>query len=107
MKAQKQPITVREEFLPYHTKPLDSKFRITLGGKLTRTIGKRMNVESYQIFVGKNGDILLRPSVSVPSSEAWVYQNPAVINKVRKGLAEAKEGKTERADDLDAFLGNL
>jgi len=69
MKAQKQPITVREEFLPYHTKPLDSKFRITLGGKLTRTIGKRMNVESYQIFVGKNGDILLRHRYRSPAAK--------------------------------------
>ncbi|MDP3804123.1 MAG: hypothetical protein Q8Q87_01065, partial [Candidatus Omnitrophota bacterium] len=79
----------------------------TLGGRLTKLIGKRMNVEAYQIFIARSGDILLRPTVSVPSSEAWVYQNPVVMGKVRKGLEEAREGKTERVDDLDSFLENL
>ncbi|MFH1360190.1 MAG: hypothetical protein ABIJ41_04035 [Candidatus Omnitrophota bacterium] len=105
--AKKETIDIHEEFIPYHTKPLDSKHRITLGGKLIKSIGKRMNVESYQIFIGRNGDILLRPAVSIPSSEAWVYRNPEVVEKVRKGLEEAREGKTERVDDLDSFLDNL
>ena len=106
-KAKKKTINIHEEFIPYHTKALDSKNRITLGGKLKRVMGKRMNVEAYQIFVGKNGDILLRPAVSIPSSEAWIYHNPEVIGRVRKGLEEAREGKTERVNDLESFLDHL
>jgi hypothetical protein len=106
-KREKELVDVHEKFILYLTKPLDSKNRITLGGRLTRLIGRRMNVEAYQIFISRSGDILLRPSVSVPASEAWVYQNPEVVKKVRKGLEEAREGKTERVDDLNSFLDSL
>jgi hypothetical protein len=106
-KARTETININEEFMPYHTKPLDSKYRITLGNRLARLIGKRINVEAFKIFVGKNGDILLRPTVSIPSNEAWVYRNLKVIARVRAGLEEAREGKTERVDDLDSFLENL
>ncbi len=104
---EKELVDVHEKFILYLTKPLDSKNRITLGGRLTKLIGRRMNVEAYQIFIAKTGDILLRPSVSVPASEAWVYQNPEVVGKVRRGLEEAREGKTERVDDLDSFIESL
>ena len=106
-KERKETIDINEEFIPYHTKPLDSKYRITLGGKLTRLLGKRMNVDAYKIFIGREGDILLRPTVSIPSNEAWIYHNPKVMGMVRKGLEEAREGKTEHVDDLDSFLKNL
>lgn len=104
---KKEVVEVKEKFMPVDTRPLDSKHRITLGNRLTRLLGKRMKTEAYQIFVGRNGDILLRPSVSIPSNEAWVYQNLEVIGKLRKGLQEAGEGKTERIDDLESFLEKL
>ena len=103
-RTKKETIDIHEEFIPYQAKPLDSKYRITLGNRLTKLLGKRMNAQAYQIFVGRNGDISLRPSVSIPSNEAWVYQNPQVIGKLRKGLQEAREGKTERVADLESFL---
>jgi hypothetical protein len=106
-KAAKETVSIHEEFIPYQTKLLDSKHRITLGGKLTKLLGRHLKAEAYQIFVGKNGDILLRPSVSIPSNEAWIYQNPEVIGKLRKGLREAGEGKAERVKDLGSFLRKL
>ena len=106
-KARREVIDIHEEFIPYHTKFLDSKHRITLGDKLTKALGKRRNVDAYMMFIGREGDILLRPAVSIPSSEAWIYRNPKVIGSVRKGLEEAREGKTDRVDDLDSFLENL
>lgn len=106
-KTGKEVIGIHEEFIPYQTKLLDSKHRITLGGKLAKALGKRMKVDAYTIFIGREGDILLRPIVSVSSNEAWVYRNPEVIGKVRKGLEEAKGRKLERVDDLDSFLKNI
>jgi hypothetical protein len=106
-KPKREIIDIHEEFTPYNIKPLDSKHRITLGGKLAKSLGKRMKVEAYQILVARNGDILLRPAVSIPSNEAWVYQNPEVIGKVRKGLQEAAEGEIRCVDNLDLFLKNL
>lgn len=104
---KKEVVEIKEEFMPVDTRPLDSKHRITLGGRLYRFMMSKMKIDSYQVFVGKNGDILLRPAVSIPSSEAWVYKNPEVIGRIRKGLREAGEGKTEKVSDLESFLSNL
>lgn len=104
---KKQVFEVREMFMLVDTRPLDSKHRITVGGKLRKLMAGKMKIDSYQVFIGKEGDILLRPAVSVPSSEAWVYRNPAVIGKIRRGLKEAAEGKIEKVDDLESFLKNL
>jgi hypothetical protein len=49
----------------------------------------------------------LRPAVTIPSHEAWVYQNPKVIGDIRQGLEEAASGKTEKVKDIDAFLNGL
>ena len=102
-----EKITIREEFNSYTTKSLDSKYRITIGNKLFKLFQKHMNIDAYKIFISKTGDILLRPTVSVPSSEAWVYRNSEVIKKIRKGLKESKAGKIERVKDIDSFLKDL
>ncbi len=108
--AAKDPdhVMVHEEFTSFDTRPLDSKCRITLGGKLMRVVFERVRkVDAYQVLVGRNGDILLRPAVSIPAAEAWIYEDPKVIGKIRKGLEEAKLGKKEVVRDLDAFLDKL
>lgn len=106
-KKQAKPqetMEVREEFTAYGMKQLDSKDRISLGGKLKKIIG---NMDGFQVFVGKDGDILLRPSISIPANEAWIYKNPEVIGAIRKGLADVKAGRTIRVDDLESFLKKL
>ena len=104
---KKQAFEIREVFIPVDTRSLDSKHRITLGGRLQKLLISKMNIDSYQVFIGKEGDILLRPAVSIPSNEAWVYRNPKVIDKIRQGLKEATEGKIEKVDDLESFLSDL
>ena len=104
---KKQALEVKEMFMLVDTRPLDSKHRITVGGKLQKLIAGKMNIDSYQVFIGKEGDILLRPAVSIPSSEAWAYRNPEVIGRIRQGLKEAAEGKIEKVDDLESFLRDL
>lgn len=104
---KKETVEIKEKFISVDTRPLDSKHRITLGGRLQRLMMSRMKIDSYQVFVGKSGDILLRPSVTIPSSEAWVYNNSEVIGKVRKGLLDAAEGKVDKVSDLEDFLNEL
>ena len=106
-KSDAATLRINENFVPYYTKTLDSKKRITLGGKLAKTLGKTIKIEAYQVFLGSNGDILLRPTVSIPSQEAWIYQNSDVISKIRQGLNEASEGQTEKASDIDSFIEDL
>ena len=104
---KREVVEIKEKFMSIDTRPLDSKHRITLGGRLQRLMMSKMKIDSYQVFVGKSGDILLRPAVSIPSSEAWVYRNPEVIGKIRKGLLEAGASKVEKVDELEGFLDNL
>ncbi len=100
-------MTVKEDFTPLDLKPVDSKNRITLSGKILKTLVERMEFDAFQIFLGKNGDILLRPVISVPSNEAWLYQNKKALASVQKGLKEAHEGKGTVVKDLDSFLEKL
>ncbi len=104
---KKQALEVKEMFMLVDTRPLDSKHRITLVGRLQKLLTSKMKIDSYQVFVGKEGDILLRPAVSIPSSEAWAYRNTKVIGKIRQGLKEAAEGKIEKIDNLESFLSDL
>lgn len=114
MKKYKKPpkaaegfMEVKEEFVPYGMKQLDSKDRISLGGKLKKIIDAGMDIEGFQVFVGKDGDILLRPAVAIPSKEAWIYRNPERIGAIREGLEQAKQGKTRRVDNLEDYLKKL
>ena len=84
---------------------VDAKRRIGLGEKLLKSISK--TPEAYQVFIDKEGDILLRPVVTIPAREAWVYQNPKVLEQIRCGLSEAKQGKTQKVKDLGSFLKKL
>ena len=94
-------IKVQENFTSICIKTVDVKNRINLGEKVLKT-GSSTDV--YEIFVGKDGDILLRPVVTIPAKEAWIYENPKVIGKIRKGLAEAKQGKVKKVKSLASFL---
>ncbi|MBM3252835.1 MAG: hypothetical protein FJZ16_01100 [Candidatus Omnitrophica bacterium] len=109
MKANNKEIlcSLNEKFVPLGIKTIDSKNRITLGEKILKLITAQTRANEFQIFYGEEGDILLRPMVSIPSKEVWVYRNPEVFKRIRQGLTEAKEGKVEKAKDIDKFLKSL
>lgn len=98
---------VSEKFIAVDIKPLDVKKRILLGEKVHNMIAKKTKLDGFKIFIGDEGDILLRPVVTIPSREAWIYKNPEVMRQIRKGLGEAKQGKIEKIKDIDKFLENL
>jgi hypothetical protein len=45
--------------------------------------------------------------VSIPTREAWIYQNPQILKSIRQGLAEAKREKTEKVENMEEFLEDL
>ena len=101
-------IHVDEDFINVDTRSLDSKHRITLNDKAIKNpLFKNKKINSFQILVGKHGDILLRPSISIPAREAWIYENPQIIKTLRQGLKEAKEGKITKVTNLKKFLKDL
>ena len=100
-------IKVDEKFLSVGIKTVDSKNRINLGEKTLKVIDSKGRADAYKIFIGKEGDILLRPVIAIPAKEAWIYDNPAVLKKIRKGLDEAGKGKAKKVNDLDKFFKEL
>jgi hypothetical protein len=74
---------------------------------LKKIINGKMDIDGFQIFVGRGRDILLRPAVSIPGNEAWIYRKPGVIDALREGLKQAGEGKTKRVDNLEDYLKKL
>jgi len=87
---------------------LDSKKRVTLGNRImVKKPLAKMKIDSFNIFINEEGNILLVPLASIPSRELWVHQNPEIMKSVQKGLKEAKEGKVTKVKDLDNFFDEL
>jgi hypothetical protein len=66
----------------------DSRGRLALGKALSD-----LGDVSFNVYVDDRGRIVLDPQVSIPASEAWLYRNERALASVRRGLAEAAEGK--------------
>ncbi|MGB7160054.1 MAG: hypothetical protein WBD40_18450 [Tepidisphaeraceae bacterium] len=75
-------------------KQVDSKGRITLDREYA---GSTMLVESRE-----DGTIVLRPAVTVPASEAWLWKNKRALALVMDGLEEARQGRSADAPNLAA-----
>lgn len=95
------------KFISAGTRTIDSKNRITIGEKITKLINTQTEADKFQIFINEKGDILLRPMVSIPIREAWIYQNTQVLKSIRQGLAEAEREKTEKVENMEEFLKDL
>jgi hypothetical protein len=100
---------VRENFAPAGKSYMDTKHRVTIGKALNSNVAVALKekIDSFDVFVGDEGDILLRPLASVPANEAWVYHNPKVINKIKKGLESARRGEIVKVNDIDKFVDKL
>lgn len=72
---------------------LDSKKRVHLPKKVS--VGEGI---TYHIYCNSVGQILLDPQVTIPASEAWLFNNPAAIASVRRGLSDAAQGKVSGVD---------
>jgi hypothetical protein len=53
---------------------------------------------TYHIYTNKFGQIVLDPQVTIPASELWLFKNPAALASVKRGLADAAQGKVSKAD---------
>ncbi len=46
----------------------------------------------YRIYRNSEGQIILDPVVTIPASEAWLFDNKSALAAVRKGLKESADG---------------
>ena len=86
------PETIRRHVQP-ETKTADSKGRIALGGKFAN---RHVIIE----WINET-EFVVKMARIIPESEAWLYDNPQALAAVRKGLAQARAGKTTRGPDLN------
>lgn len=63
----------------------DSKGRLSFGSILN-------GISSVRVQVEDDGRILLEPFVEIPEREAWLYDNPDALKRVRTGLLNVAEG---------------
>ena len=70
----------------------DAKKRVVLGGVIA---GEGI---TYHVYSNRLGQIVLDPQVTIPASEAWLFNNPDALAAVRQGLSDAGEGRVSRVD---------
>lgn len=73
-----------------HAKMLrpDSKGRVALG-----VLAK--GVSSFRVTVDEDNRVILEPYSEVPSREKWLFDNAEALDSVKRGLADAKAGRTK------------
>lgn len=74
----------------------DSRGRIVLGKS-------SKNVSGYKATFNEDGTIILEPQIEIPAREAWLYQNPEAIKKVRKGLEDAAQGRFKKRESFAKY----
>jgi len=52
----------------------------------------------YHIYSNSFGQIVLDPQVTIPASEAWLFNNPEALALVRQGLDDVAHGKVSKVD---------
>lgn len=77
----------------------DAKGRITLGA-----LAK--GVSSFVVSKEDDGRLTLEPYKEIPAREAWLFENPTAIGKVRQGLSDAAAGRVRDRGDFSQFTGD-
>ena len=79
----------------------DTKNRLALG----KYLHEIPTATLYKVYRNSTGQIILDPQITIPASEAWVYQNKEVFKVIQHGLADAKSGKIKDAkEDYSTYL---
>ncbi|MDD3804439.1 MAG: hypothetical protein PHW02_08680 [bacterium] len=107
MKETNESESNLNEFIEIESKRPDGRNRITLPQKVLKYWKKLGKTDSVQIKMNRKGEVLLKPTVSIPLDEMWVYENPEVYSKVKRGLKDAKSGKIKKAVDIEKFFNEL
>lgn len=75
----------------------DSKGRISLGHLAD-------GISGFMITETKDHKIILEPYTEIPAREKWLFDNKIALNKVKKGLKEAADGKVSKKGNFEKFV---
>jgi hypothetical protein len=48
---------------------------------------------TYHIYANALGQIVLDPQITIPASEAWLFENKAALASVDRGMTESAKGQ--------------
>jgi len=88
-----ETIHVEDDFKEVESKTIDQRNRIVLHG-----IRDLQGVKRVKIYTSGHGEILIRPMVEIPASEAWLFRNKKALASVKKGLKQAAKGEVSELD---------
>jgi hypothetical protein len=77
---------------------VDSKRRIILPVSLVK------EDVLYDVYANQDGQIILDPQVTIPASEAWVFQNPEILASLKKGLDDVKHGRVTKLGSIAKYV---
>lgn len=72
------------------------------------TLGDAVQDSDYRVLVNEAGQILLDPVVTltVPASEAWIWDNPGVRASMSRAVQQAAKGEFESLGSFAKFAGD-
>ena len=66
------------------------------------TLGELMKgSRKVRLYKNDAGELLLKPVVEIPASEAWFFKNEQAMENVKAGLIDASEGKISKLNLKD------
>lgn len=71
----------------------DAKKRLSLGEVLAGS-------SAFNIYRNTFGQLFLDPVRAVPADEAWLFENPAALASVKRGLEQAARGEVHDLGDF-------
>lgn len=79
---------------------VDIKKRVKVDSKKRLSLPSSLIQEDvlFHVYANRFGQIILDPQVTIPASEAWLFNNHEALASVRRGLADAAAGKTSKVD---------
>lgn len=78
----------------------DAKGRVTLGHLAH-------GVSRFLITKDKQNRLILEPYIEIPAHEKWLYDNKNALEKVQRGLQDAKAGKIMHRGDFSKHAQDL
>jgi hypothetical protein len=67
------------------------------------TLGSVAGNADYRVLTNEKGQILLDPVVAIPTSEAWLWKNPALRASMQRALTQADAGEFEELGSFAQF----
>ena len=52
----------------------------------------------YHVYSNSLGQIVLDPQVTIPASEAWLFNNPEALASIRRGLDDTAHGRVSKVE---------